>query len=155
SHLELPRVEADEARLRAVELPPFAAAVRAGVPMLMTAHVVYPALDERPATLSRRWLTEGLRGELGVGGVVGGGGLDMKAVADRWPVEETVVEGLLAGADAFLACRDAARQKKAIAALDEAAARDPAVRARLDEAAARLRVLRATLARPPARDAWR
>src|SRR5205807_2290055 len=58
SHLELPRVDAGEARLRAVELAPFAAAVRAGVPMMMTAHVVYPAIDARPATMSRRWLDE-------------------------------------------------------------------------------------------------
>ena len=65
SHLELPRVDADEARLRAVELVPFAAASEARVPMLMTAHVVYPALDAEPATMSKRWLVDVARGELG------------------------------------------------------------------------------------------
>jgi beta-N-acetylhexosaminidase len=155
SHLELPRVDAGEERLRAIELQPFADAVRAGVPMMMTAHVVYPAIDARPATLSRRWLTEILRGELGFGGPILSDDLDMKAVAAHFPVEETVVDSLLAGCDAFLACRDVAVQQKAEEALEGAAAVDPAVRARLDESAARLRAFRATLARPPVPDAWR
>ncbi len=64
SHHALPRVEADAARLREVELHPFGEAVRARMPMIMTAHVVYPAIDARPATLSRRWLIEILRDEL-------------------------------------------------------------------------------------------
>ncbi|HZS40213.1 MAG TPA: beta-N-acetylhexosaminidase [Polyangia bacterium] len=155
SHLELPRVDAAEPRLRAVELAPFAAAVRAGVPMIMTAHVVYPAIDARPATLSRRWLDDILRRELGFGGVILSDDLDMKAVAAHFPVEETVIDSLLAGCDAFLACRDVAVQQKSEAALDHAAAVDPAVRARLDESAARLRAFRQTLATPPPADAWR
>ena len=53
SHLALPRVPHDLARLAAVELPPFAAWAEARMPMLMTAHVIYEALDrELPATLS-------------------------------------------------------------------------------------------------------
>jgi beta-glucosidase-like glycosyl hydrolase len=75
-------------------------------------------------------------------------------VADRWPVEETVRESLLAGADAFLACRDAAVQQKAEEALDRAATDDPVARARLAEAAARMRAFRATLAPRPA-SGWR
>jgi beta-N-acetylhexosaminidase len=155
SHLELPSVDAPRARLDDVELPPFAAAAHAGVPMLMTAHVVYPAVDDRPATLSRRWLTEILRDELGYAGVVVSDDLDMKAVADRWSVDETVVQSLLAGVDAFLACRDVAVQQKARAALTRAAERDPNARVRLGEAAARLTAFRRTLAAPPAADAWR
>jgi beta-N-acetylhexosaminidase len=142
SHLTLPVVERPLERLREVELAPFAEAARAGVPMLMTAHVVYPAVDERPATLSRRWLTDILRGELGYRGVVVSDDLDMKAVAERFPVETVVLESLKAGCDAFLACRDAAVQQKAEAALQKA---DPA---RLAEAGARLNELRATL-QPP------
>ncbi len=155
SHLELPRVDADEARLRAVELPPFAAAVRAGVPMMMTAHVVYPAVDARPATMSRRWLTEILRGEMDFRGIVLSDDLDMKAVADKFSVEETVVSSLMAGCDGFLACRDVAVQQKSEAALERAAAADSAVRARLDDAAARMLAFRRTLAAPPALGSWR
>jgi beta-N-acetylhexosaminidase len=155
SHLELPRVDADTAALRARELLPFARAAQAGVPLMMTAHVVYPAVDALPATLSRRWLTEILRGELGFAGAIVSDDLDMKAVAAHWPVEETVVRSLLAGADAFLACRDAAVQQKAEEALARAATDDPAARARVDESVDRMLRFRATLARPPAPGAWR
>jgi beta-N-acetylhexosaminidase len=71
SHLELPVVDHPMERLRAVELAPFAAAARAGMEAIMTAHVLFPALDpDRPATLSRRVLTDLLRGELGFAGVM-------------------------------------------------------------------------------------
>jgi beta-N-acetylhexosaminidase len=153
SHLELPRVEADRARLYATELRPFAEAVAAGMPMIMTAHVVYPAVDERPATLSHRWLTEILRGELGYRGVIVSDDLDMKAVAARWPVEQTVVESLLAGADAFLVCRDPDVQARAEAALIRAQTTDPRVRDRIEESAARLMRFRARLVRQAPPDA--
>lgn len=149
SHLELPHVDHDEARLRAVELEPFRLAIAAGVPMLMTAHVVYPSVDSRPATMSKRWLTAILRLELGFRGVVVSDDLDMKAVADQFPVEKTVVESLLAGCDSFLACRDPEIQRRAEAALDDAAALDEHVKQRLAESAGRVRAFRATLARTP------
>src|SRR2546421_525863 len=66
SHPELPRVEHDGARLRSVELAPFAAAARAGMEALMSAHGVLPALDPfQPAPLSRAILGEILRAQLG------------------------------------------------------------------------------------------
>ena len=120
SHLTLPQVDHDETRLRTTELAPFRAAVAAKVPMLMTAHVVYPAVDVLPATLSKKWLTDILRAELGYDGVVVSDDLDMKAVAERFTVEETVTKSLLAGADCFLACRDPQIQTRAEAALAEA-----------------------------------
>src|SRR5207244_11805432 len=71
SHLDLPVQPADRARLDAVELLPFRAAIAAGTPLLMTAHIRFPALDDRwPATLSRAILTDVLRGALGFTGVV-------------------------------------------------------------------------------------
>ena len=76
SHQELPRVGHALERLRAVELPPFRAAVGAEVASVMTAHVVVEALDpERPATLSKKVL-DVLRGEIGYDGVVFGDDLD-------------------------------------------------------------------------------
>ena len=71
---------------------------RAGVEAFMTAHVLYPALDpDRPATLSRRIATELLRGELGFRGVLVSDDLGMKAVADRYPIEELAVGAIEAG----------------------------------------------------------
>jgi beta-glucosidase-like glycosyl hydrolase len=73
SHAALPFVHADRDLLARRELKPFHAAVGAGVGAIMTAHVVYPALDETPglpATLSRKVLVELLRDEMGFGGLV-------------------------------------------------------------------------------------
>jgi beta-N-acetylhexosaminidase len=152
SHLELPRVEADWRRLREVELAPFAEAARAGVPLFMTAHVVYPAVDAAPATMSHRWLGDIVRGELKFDGVIVSDDLDMKAVADRWPTHEVVVRSLVAGCDCFLACRDPRIQAEAEAALD---ADDDVIRARVREKAARLHAFRTTLRRPDVTTDWR
>jgi beta-N-acetylhexosaminidase len=149
SHLELPRVDGDEERLRAVELVPFAEAARAGVPMMMTAHVVYRAIDDAPATMSWRWLHEILRQQLAFSGVVVSDDLDMKAVAERWPTGEVVQRSLAAGCDVFLACRDARVQAEAELALD-----DSALQARRDESAARMRTLRMSLRRFDATSDW-
>ncbi len=141
SHLALPRVDHGLARLRAVELAPFRALE---LPMLMTAHVIFAALDpDSPATLSRRVLGDLLRGELGYRGVVVSDDLEMKAIADHWGIAEAVERGLIAGCDAFLLCHVEALQLEAHAALVRAAERSPAVRARVDEAAGRVAALKA------------
>jgi beta-N-acetylhexosaminidase len=144
SHLELPVVEHDLARLRAVEMEPFAAAAKAGMESIMTAHVLYPALDpDRPATLSRRILTDLLRGELGFGGVIVSDDLGMKAVADRYPIDELAVGCIEAGADHLLVREPAARQSAAHAALVRAAEARADFRARVEESAARVAALKA------------
>src|SRR5437660_10214096 len=71
SHHELPLVEHPPERLRETEFVPFKAAIEAGVATIMTAHVFVPSLDDtRPATLSRRIVTDLLRGELKYEGVI-------------------------------------------------------------------------------------
>ena len=103
SHLELPVVRKKIDELKSVELPPFVHACRNEVEALMTAHVLYPALDANyPATLSRRIVGELLRGELGYDGVVFSDDLEMKAVSENYSVEEAVRLGLLAGIDVLL-----------------------------------------------------
>jgi beta-N-acetylhexosaminidase len=144
SHHDLPVVAHDEARLAAVELLPFAAAARAGAEALMTAHVMYPALDPTlPATLSRPILTDLLRGELGFGGLLVSDDLGMKAVAARWPVDELVTTGLMAGLDGFLLHEPDARQVAAWEALVRAAEARPEARARVLESAARVAAFKA------------
>jgi beta-N-acetylhexosaminidase len=100
SHLELPVADANLATLRARALPPFAAAVEAGVRVLMTAHVRFTALDEEPATLSRRWIGL-LRSELGFDGVVMTDALEMQGVGGPGGIDESAVQALAAGADAL------------------------------------------------------
>ena len=144
SHFDLPVVPHQRARLDAVELAPFAAAAAAGAEALMSAHVMFPALDPAlPATLSRPILTGVLRGELRFGGLVVSDDLGMKAVADRWPIEEIVVTGLLAGIDHFLIRQPAGRQEAAWEALVRASEARPEVRARVEESATRVSAFKA------------
>ncbi|TME27239.1 MAG: hypothetical protein E6I64_07090 [Chloroflexi bacterium] len=84
SHTGLPRIDADQATLDRVELAPFRAAIAARVPAIMSAHIVVPALDptpDLPVTLSRRVLTDLLRGALGFDGVIVTDDLEMGALA--------------------------------------------------------------------------
>jgi beta-N-acetylhexosaminidase len=144
SHLDLPVVAHGVERLRQIELGPFAAAAQAGMEALMTAHVLYPALDpDRPATLSRIILTDLLRGELGFRGVIVSDDLGMKAVADRYPIEELAVGSMLAGADHLLIREPAARQVAAFEALVHAAEARSDVRARVEESNARVLAMKA------------
>ena len=149
SHLELPSVAHGDERLRAVELAPFAAAARAGIEALMTAHVVYPAWDANlPATLSRRIAHDILRGELGFAGLLVSDDLGMAAVADHHAIETLVIESLLAGVDHFLVREPRDRQVRAFEALVVAGESRADVRARIEESASRVARFKAKLRAP-------
>jgi beta-N-acetylhexosaminidase len=138
SHLELPRVPLDAARLRSVEMLPFAKAINAGVPMIMTAHVLYEALDsERPASLSSAILEGILRKELRFGGVVVSDDLEMKAVADRYNLGEAAVLAVEAGSDVALVCKTPECIRSAHASLSRALASGRLAPPRLQDSAAR------------------
>jgi beta-N-acetylhexosaminidase len=100
SHLELPVAPVDRETLFERALPPFRAAVEAGVRSVMTAHIRVPALDTAPATLSRR-AVDLLREELGFRGLVITDALEMRAISDTVGLEEGAVRALEAGADAL------------------------------------------------------
>jgi len=139
SHLTLPRLPHSLERLREVELLPFKAYADAALASVMTAHVLFDALEPGvPATMSRRALTEVLRGDLGFRGLVVSDDLEMKAVADHFPIEEAVVQGALAGVDLFLVCHRADRQRAAIESLVRAVEAGRVPRTRIAEANARL-----------------
>jgi beta-N-acetylhexosaminidase len=117
SHLDLPIVRHSRARLDGVELVPFRRAARSAG-SLMTAHVVYDALDPTvPATCSFRVVTDLLRRELGYEGLVFSDDLEMRALADRASVEESSVMALRAGCDVLLVCKDFELASRAHAAL--------------------------------------
>ena len=148
SHHGLPVIEADEATFRARELPPFAAAVAAGVELVMTAHVVFPALDDRPATLSSRLLTGLLREELGFDGVVVTDALDMAGVRAAHGIAGAAVLALAAGADLLLLGAEDGEQHCADvrAAVRDAVRDGTLTEHRLAEAAGRVAALRGRLA---------
>lgn len=139
SHLALPVVTATRAELDAVDLVPFRGVP--GLPLVMTAHVAYEALDPGvPATLSRRVVTELLRGELGFAGVVVSDDLEMQAVAARHDPGEAAVLAVTAGCDALLVGRRTF--PSSAAGLLRAGERSSALRERIAEAAARVRALK-------------
>jgi len=118
SHLELPRLPHSIERLEQVELLPFAAAAKAGIPSMMTAHVIFEPLDSvYPATMSRPVIQGILRDKMGYDGLIVTDDIEMRAIADHYGVEDTVVRGLNAGIDHFLCCHTAELAHKAIEAV--------------------------------------
>ena len=118
SHLELPVISHDVDRLNQIELPPFKAAILAGVDAVMSAHLQIPALDPNyPATLSSKVLTGELRENLGFEGLIVTDALVMGAIANRYGTEEACVLAVEAGADILLMPLE---PEKAIAAVCEA-----------------------------------
>lgn len=133
----------DLAGLRAEDLPPFQAAITAGVAALMTSHTVYPGLDpDHPATLSPRILTDLLRGELSYEGLVVTDDLEMGAIENAMTVAEAARRALLAGADLLLICKEHDKVRETIAGLDKARARGMVPEERVAEAAARIEQVR-------------
>jgi beta-N-acetylhexosaminidase len=149
SHLALPVVKKSLEELKSTELPPFVHACRHRVEALMTAHVLYPALDAgRPATLSRPIVGGLLRGELGYGGVVFSDDLEMKAISDNYSVEEAVRLAVLAGVDVLLFGHETERAAAALDFLCRGAERSEELRGRVEQSNRRVQKLkRRTLTR--------
>jgi beta-N-acetylhexosaminidase len=121
SHLELPVVRADLASLREIDFAPFRAL--ASAPLAMTAHVVYTAIDpERPATLSRKVISEAIRGDIGFQGLLLSDDLSMRALSGGFG--ERARAAFEAGVDVALHCNgdlsEAAAVAKASPALEGA-----------------------------------
>ncbi|MGO9441832.1 MAG: glycoside hydrolase family 3 protein [Terriglobales bacterium] len=105
SHLGIARVSADRAHLDSVELPPFRAAIGAGVDSVMVAHVTVPALDPDPnrvASVSRAVIDGVLKQQLGFQGLVITDAMDMNAVTRLFPGGRAAVEAVKAGNDVVL-----------------------------------------------------
>ena len=142
SHLELPTVGKSRAELDALELVPFRAAIADRVPMLMTAHVLYPGLDKtNPATLSPAILQGLLRGELGYDGIIVSDDLEMRALSDGCSVPDAAVASLRAGCDWLLICNDFDNTRQAFDRLVAAIEGGELEPSRLRRSASRIRAL--------------
>ncbi len=103
SHTGLPIINHSKEEIQTIDLPPFRSAIRSGADVIMTAHIVVPALDDsgRPATLSKPILTGLLRQELGYKGVIVTDALNMDAL-QQFGQDRVPVEAIKAGADVLL-----------------------------------------------------
>jgi beta-N-acetylhexosaminidase len=142
SHLALPTLRHDRARLDEVELRPFRAAAQR-LPSVMTAHVVFEAVDANaPATMSPTAIGKLLRQDLGFDGAVFSDDLEMKAVTERYSIEEAGVLAIEAGCDLLLVCSDLEAAARVRETLATEAGRNIPFRARLTEARSRADALR-------------
>ena len=153
SHLELPVADADRVTLLARALPPFRAAVDAGVRAVMTAHIRFPALGGDPPTLSAEVIGL-LRDELGFGGLVVTDALEMRAISGTVGLEQGAVRALAAGADALClgADRTPDEVERVHGAILEAVRSGRLPEERLHEAAARVAGTAAWTNPKPSRD---
>lgn len=143
SHLELPIVEREAPDLERTELPPFQAAVDAGVGTVMSAHVVFPAWDEaHPATMSARIIPEILRRRMGFGGVVLSDDMEMKAICGRYPLEMQLERATAATVDVFLCCKEPQIQLDVFEGLIRAQEQDQGFFRATEVAARRVHALR-------------
>ena len=112
SHIGLPRVDHDLSTIEEIDLAPFALAIKETQPaMIMTAHIQYPILDDstftaksgekliRPATMSKKILTDLLRNKMAFDGIIATDALDMAGISHYFTEVEAVVETFIAGAD--------------------------------------------------------
>ena len=139
SHLHLPVVAKSLSELHALELMPFLHACRSRIEAFMTAHVVFPALDEGyPATLSSRIVTGLLRQELGYDGLVFSDDMEMKAITENFDAEEAAVSSVRAGINVLLYCHDLPKAVGIFELLCREARHDSELRAKIEESCARI-----------------
>ncbi len=142
-HLHLPTVACSLTEIRATHLPPFSAAIAAGVAAIMTSHTIYSAIDGKwPATLSERILSGILRRELGFDGLIITDDLEMGAIENEISLEAAVVAILAAGADMLLICHDHDKVERAWQSVHKAVHRNVLHRQALAASLARIAKLR-------------
>jgi beta-N-acetylhexosaminidase len=120
-HLDLPIFHGTRERLQQEEFVPFAAAITAGAPMIMTAHILLPKIDaDMPASLSSRVLQRMLRGDLAFEGVILADDLGMGALSRTYGCGDSAVRTLQAGTDIAMLCHNSTVVGPAIEALGAA-----------------------------------
>ena len=138
SHVSLPVIRHDEQTLRSYDLPPFQAAVDAGVPMMMVGHLVYPAIDpHNPASLSREAISM-VRRDLGFDGVVVTDDLAMAGAKGGGTPSEAAVEAVKAGADLLVVSSPPQQQADAYDAVVAAVESGEIPRSRIEKSVERL-----------------
>ncbi len=121
SHERLPTVHHSLKRLQEIDLKPFSHAISNRLRAIMTAHVLYPALDPKyPATLSKKISHTLLRHTMGFEGLVVSDDLEMGAITHQWGMGQASVRAISAGVDLLLICHDHKRQVDGMEAVIQA-----------------------------------
>jgi len=150
SHHGAPVLPHDPKRVHRVELPPFRAAIEAGVRLMMTAHIVFPALNggtSLPATLSEDILRGLLRRKLGFDGLIVSDAMDMHAIGQGPGLVVDALAALGAGVDLLLLNHELARLASVYSCAIQAAHRGLLSRQEIHASARRILKLKAWVAR--------
>ncbi|MDL2293905.1 glycoside hydrolase family 3 protein [Ruminococcaceae bacterium OttesenSCG-928-D13] len=140
SHLALPVVEKSLEELEGLELVPFRAAIKAGIPAITIAHVLFPALEARrvPATMSHTIITGLLRQAMGFEGLVISDCMEMDAIKRFYGVDKGTVEAVKAGMDLVFISHTPTEVEGAVHALEQAVDSGELPMARIDDAVGRI-----------------
>jgi beta-N-acetylhexosaminidase len=146
SHYALPVIEKPIKKMWIEDLFPYRI-LRHQLPFVMVSHAAYPEVtgERTPASLSRKWITEILRRKIGYNGLVVSDDMEMGAVLDFAPIEQTVVQHIRAGGDMALICHKEEMVVRAYEALIHEAERDRKFRNRAAEAVNRVQTFRKKL----------
>ena len=151
SHMTLPVIRHDRARMDSIELRPFQDAIDAGIGAIMTAHISVPSLNggiSEPSTLSAMVLTSVLREQMGFDGLIFTDAMDMSAIARQHSAGEAAVRAVEAGADVILMPPDVAL---AVEGIVEAVQSGRLTEARVDESVRRILETKQALGLPSQR----
>jgi len=143
SHLDLPTIRAGRAHLDSIDFPPFRAAINSGIDAIMTAHIAEVGVegpDAPPATLSRLFMSDVLRGEMGFRGLLFTDAMTMGGIAKRYGASEPLILALQAGTDFLLMPRDV---PTAIDTIVDAIHRGRLTEARIDSSVRRILTMKA------------
>ena len=102
SHFELPIINKTVDEIRNLELIPFRSLIENGIEFIMTAHILFPKVEDCAATFSSKILRDILRLELNFKGIILSDDIDMRAVADDFYKDNGLLKSLKAGCDMFI-----------------------------------------------------
>jgi beta-N-acetylhexosaminidase len=121
SHVAMPTDDRPLAEIRRKDLPPYVAAIKAGLAAVMPAHIIYPRVDSEPAGYSSVWLQVVLRSQLGFGGLIFSDDLSMEGARSAGNIGARAHAALAAGCDMVLLCNDPQGQERLLDALTDVA----------------------------------
>ncbi len=123
SHLGLPVIDKSLEDLWQNELIPFKAVIEAGIPAIMSSHILFPQIEPKriPATMSRRIMYDLLRGEMGFKGLILSDAMEMAAIRKHYGTAFGIAEAMKAGVDLIFLCSDPDLQRESIRFIRSAA----------------------------------